>query len=197
MWGRLFLAGGVALTTAGSSPLPVVQDVTVPPNVQVVMLSRVFEFDRAFQDRAGDEVVVAVLVQRLHRSSLNTAREFMEAAAERNDLTIGGIPARFVELELEEPARLDEVLREIDADIAVMTPLRTLEPGAVARSAHAAGAIPVGAVPSYAAAGAAVSFDVRGGRPEILVNVQASRQARCEFTSQLLEVARIVETGDQ
>jgi hypothetical protein len=167
------------------------QTVEVPADLQVSMISKIFEFDRAFSDRVGEEVIVGITHQKLHRPSVLAGDELLDSS--RQDLPeMQGIPVRVVMIDAETLEELEDGLRHEGVDILYVTPLRSVAPGSISELAGRMGVATMTAVGGYADDGIGIGIAPRGGRLEITVNVEACETAGVEFSSQLLKLARVI-----
>lgn len=174
----------------GTSPV-VAQNVDVPADLQVSMLSKIFQFDRAFKDRVGNEVVVGITHQRLHRPSVLSGNELLDTS-HRSLKYMQGIPVRIVRIEASTFSELEDALQREAVDILFVTPLRSIAPGSIGEMAGGMGIATVTAVTGYADDGIGIGLATRGDRLEIVVNKEACEAAGVEFSSQLLKLARVV-----
>jgi hypothetical protein len=67
---------------------------------------------------------------------------------------------------------------------------------ALLRQPNHAGVLTVSDAPSFASAGGIIGFVLQNGRVGFEINLEAGRQCRIKISSQLLKLARIVESGE-
>jgi hypothetical protein len=77
-------------------------------------------------------------------------------------------------------------------DILYVAPLRTVEPASIAVASRDTQTLTLTGVPAYVEAGLAVGIGTRGGKPQIIVNLPASRAEGSRFSAKLLRLCRIV-----
>ncbi len=170
------------------------QEMSAPVELQIRLLSRILQFDRRFPDGFGDEVVVGVLYQSRFRASLDAmsaARASLEE--EYTDGWMGGIPLRVVQLDLDGELSLADALVDEQIDVLYVAPLRSVPIGTVSQVSRDKGVLTFTGVPEYVRLGLAVSVGSRGGRPEILINIAAAAAEGVVFSSELLQIANLVE----
>ena len=181
------------LVLIGSFATPVrAQEMELPVEVQMTMISRILGFDRAFEDRVeGEEVVIGVAYQARNRESVNAMTAFGEAI-EVPGFAINGLPVRAVPIDLEAQRDLRGRMDREDLDFLYITPLRAANLSTLVRVAHELGVTTLSGVPDYAMDGAAVSVGRRASRPEIIINLPSCDALGVAFSSRLLELARLV-----
>ena len=172
------------------------QDMPVPVGLQARIFIKVLLFDRTYERRAEDGIVVAVLYQEGFRRSFLAAEEFAEATADWGEQTSGTVTFRCVFIDVNRMGALSEALTSAGADILYVAPLRSYDIGRIARAARDLRLPAYTGVPEYLTAGLAVSLDLRDDKPRILINLKAAKEAGAEFGSQILNLARIVEGGE-
>lgn len=186
------LLGGCLLVQFWTPLLPA-QDTTVPVEMQFELLTKILIFDRSLKKRAGQEIVIGLAYQSLYRESLSVKDEFLGMAEKVPDLRIDGLPVRFVAIELKSGARLEDLLAANKIGVLYVAPLRAYDVEAIAEATHALKIMSLTGVPEYARKGLAVGFDSVGGRPKILINLGGAKAEGCDFSSQLLNLATVIQ----
>jgi hypothetical protein len=186
------LIGVLTLLLVGGSAQA--QKMAAPAEVQVPLLFKILTFDRRVGTRPpGNVIVIAVVFQTGYRASLVARNQIVDALKAMQDSTISGHPVRWVAVEWidEEQVRL-ALIRE-RTDVVYVTPLRGVELHPLIRTARAAGMTTFTGVPLYVEQGVALSIGIVRERPQIIVNLAATRAEGSDFTSQLLRVCKVVE----
>lgn len=185
----IFLVGcGFALVGAPARA----QEMPAPVDRQVVLLTRILQFDRALQERVGDEVVVALVYQGRFRASL-VARD--QVANLLGGQRVGRRTVRVVPVELVAGRSLAEDLVASGAWVVYVAPLRATDVAEIAAVTRALGILTSSGVPEYVSEGLAVGISLRGDRPEIVINLEAALAEGARFSSELLKLSRVVRTG--
>jgi hypothetical protein len=167
------------------------QEVPVPAELQARLFAKVLSFDRNLPARAGADVVVGVLVQRQYRASLDEANEIVAAVEALRPAPASQIRLHAVLVEADQ-GELDARLDALGVEVLYVTPLRALGIDTVLRVTRPRAIRTLTGVPSYVGAGIAVGIGVKDDRPEILVNLAAARLEGADYSSQLLNLARLV-----
>jgi len=173
------------------------QEAPVPVGLQARIFIKVLLFDRSYERRAGDGIVVGVLYQEAFRRSYLAAEEFAKAANAAWADQAGSVPFRCVMIDVDGPSRLAESLPAAGVDILYVAPLRSYDVGKIAQASRQMRLPAYTGVPEYLDAGLGVSLDLRDEKPRILINLAASKESGAEYGSQLLSLARIVDGGER
>jgi hypothetical protein len=97
-----------------------------------------------------------------------------------------------VALALVDYADLAAVLQRERIDVLYVTPMRAVDFDTLKATVRASQVITVTGVPEYVERGLAIGVGVKGERPEIVINLDASRAEGAELNAQVLRIARIV-----
>jgi hypothetical protein len=182
--GALALSG-LAATPAGA------QDISVPIEVQVPLLLKILSFDRTLAAGSRDSLVVGVVFQSHYRVSAGVSDEVCRALAAAGRNTTAGRALRVVTIDLDQPGNLGAALLRERVRVLYVAPLRAVATSAVAAATRERQVISLTGVVQYVEEGLAVAVDAKGERPQIVINLAASRAEGAVFAGQLLKLARL------
>jgi uncharacterized protein DUF4154 len=168
------------------------QEVAVPVDVQVPLMAKILAFDRKLGEHTKDDVVLGVLYQGRFRMSASVAQEVQDAVKRLAPDAVVGRRMRSVAIDLDETPDLGATLTRHGVTVLYVTPLRAADLGAISVTSRSAGITTMTGVPSYVETGLAIGIGMRGTRPEIVINLVASRAEGADLNAQLLKLARIV-----
>jgi hypothetical protein len=183
------LLGGV---TALVPRVLAAQEVAVPVAIQIPILVKILNFDRNLTGRAGARLVVGVLFQSRYRTSANVADEVCRALQVLPAGALGAMELSCVAIDLDATPALDSALKQNRIQVLYVSPLRAVPLADVTAVSRAAGITTLTGVPRYVETGLAIGLDMKGERPEILINLAASRAEGADLTAHLLKLARLV-----
>ena len=169
------------------------QEVAVPVNIQVPLLLKILTFDRSLDMTDGHELVIGVAYQGRFRSSLDTKDEFLKAVAGISSLKSGYCPLRCVPIDMDREDAL--ACRIVLEHIRVMyvASLRSISLDDIVSATRASHVVSITGVPEYTDDGVAVGIGTKGEKPLILINRNAAKLEGSDFSSQLLNLAKIIE----
>jgi hypothetical protein len=168
------------------------QEMSVPLDIQVQLMVRVFSFDRAMAERVKDGLTVGILYQERYRTSANTADE-VEDLLRQTDWLPGGRPD-VVRIRWEGRADAERQMREHRVRILYIAPLRSVDIPAIGEVCAALRIPAFTGVPDFVDEGISLGVTRRGGKAAILVNLPSARRAGADLSSQLLHIAEV--TGE-
>ena len=182
--GVLVLCGRTAATSAA-------QDMSVPIEVQVPLLLKILTFDRTLAADSHDSLVVGVVFQSHYRGSAGVADEVCRILAATGRNPNAARVLRVVTIDLDKSDALGATLLREGVQALYVTPLRAVATSAVAAATRQRQVISLTGVARYVEEGLAVGLDAAGDRPQIVINLAASKAEGAAFTGQLLKLARL------
>lgn len=177
---------------AGLAPNLSAQEMAVSVEVQMAILLRVLEFDRDLADRVGDELVIGIAYQRRNRTSLN-ARDAILGMS-RGEPSVMGIRVKYVTIAISSDGSFGDSLRVNQVDVLYIPPLRSVRLEEIIAATAEHGVLTWTGVVEYIGEGVAVGVGAKGERPEIVINLDVAKAAGVQFSSQLLKLARLVDS---
>jgi hypothetical protein len=100
-----------------------------------------------------------------------------------------------VPIDLDQTADLSAALKLHRVRVLYVSPLRAYSVGTIYAATRTERITTLTGVPQYVEDGLAIGLDMKRERPEIVVNLAASRAEGADLTAQLLKLARVV--GDE
>lgn len=156
----------------------------MPVETQVPLLLKILAFDRDLAE-AADPLVVAIVFQGRNRVSAAISEDVRGrfAAAVR--------PIRVVAIDLDKTGDLAALLVRERVAVLYVAPLQAVSVATLAAATRGKRVVSITGVPRYVEQGLAVGIDLSGERPQIVINLAASRAEGAEFSAQVLKLARL------
>jgi hypothetical protein len=190
---RPFLLIGVLAVLLGGGSAHA-QEMAAPAEVQIPLLFKILTFDRRLGARPpGKVIVIAVVFQTGFRASLVARNQIVDALKAMQDATISGHPVRWVAVEWKDGEQLRQALNHERTDVVYLTPVRGVELDPITRAARTGGMTTFTGVTRYVEQGLALSVGIVRERPQIIVNLPATRAEGSDFTSQLLRLCKVIQ----
>lgn len=167
------------------------------PIREIQLLKKILTFERSWKTRAGQELVIGILYQKASSISSWIMEDWLNLPTlmSENDLQLERIPIVFQKIELDSISSLEATLVENRIQILYIPPLETQNnPKTLNKITRLCEKLKIGtftAVPEYLDSGVAISFQLKEEKPQILINLEASRAQGFDFSSQLLRLAKI------
>jgi hypothetical protein len=171
------------------------QEVAVPVAIQIPILVKILNFDRKLSERAGGGLVIGVLFQSRYRTSARVAEEVCQTLLVLPAGAFGALESSCVAIDLDATPSLDSALKQQRVQVLYVSPLRAFPLENVVAVSRAGRILTLTGVPRYVETGLAIGVGMKGDRPEIVINLAASRAEGADLTAHLLKLARVV--GDE
>ncbi len=191
-WRRLCAAVLLSCALVIAAPTSVVaQQMAVPANLQVPLLLKILTYDRNLASRPGDALTVRIVFRAGDTESEQAAGEVAAVLDALTDKSVKGLPIRFTSIPI---GTEDELIAAIQIDaVSVLY----VAPGAVdvpmvLRVARSSRVVSATGVPALVDQGVAIGIGVNRDKPQVLINLPASRQEGSEFDASLLRIATVV-----
>jgi hypothetical protein len=184
----------VLLATLGlAAPSARAADVMpVPADLQVPLLLKILTYDRNFDTKTKVELNIGVVYDPADASSVQAKNEIVDILGKVADKTIKKLPIKFVPIEYKTQPELETTVRSRGVNLLYLTPgLRNVDE--LIRFSQANRITTATGVRSFVERGVAVGVGVRQDKPEILINLPASRSAGSEFDASLLRIATVLK----
>jgi hypothetical protein len=165
------------------------EGVVVPFDVQVPLLLKALTYDRNLKTRAGDQARIAVVVPPKGRSVTSELQASLDKLPGR---TVNGLTVVFKELIAADENALDEGLRGGQwAAVFVLPGFSHAELVKVRRVCEAHRVLPVAASIDDLEQ-LAFGIGVDGNRPQLVVNLPASKACGSDFDLALLQLSKVL-----
>lgn len=180
------------LLAAGPPAALAAQEMAVPIAVQLPLFVKILTFDRNRVAQPGGPIVMGVLYQSKFRASANVADEIRRTAGRLSGAGNGAV-LRVIALDLDDTSDLESALSRLQLTVLYVSPLRAVDLESVAAATRKARILTLTGVPRYVAAGLSIGIDLKGERPDIVINLPAAKAEGADLDAQLLKLARVIQ----
>lgn len=168
------------------------QDVAVPVSQHLPLMFKIFNFDRYFKSRITSNIVICVVYQKKYRASENIKNEVIETG-ESKFSTYLDYRVQYNFVSIDDASELESYLSKHSATVLYIAPLRAIDINEIGAIAARRKIITVTGIPDYVYRGISVGIDIKGDKPQILINLNQSKLENADFSSQLLKLAKVID----
>lgn len=168
------------------------QEMALPVTIQWSLFDRILAFDRNFAERCEDELVVAIYYQSRNRSSLNSHDELREVIKDSRARLLNGRSVRLVSIDSEDGKDIVKRLVREQVDVLYITPLRAYDISEIVEISRELDIITLSGVREFIEQGVGVGLGTRGGKPEIVINLQSCKDQGMDLSSEILKLATVL-----
>jgi len=191
-WGRLGLVIP-ALALVLARPVSA-QGMVQPASVQVPIILKVLTYDRQFEARARGAVTIGIIHDPTDPASAQAMSEVSDILYEARDKTVRQLPIRYFQIEYTGAADLARFSEERSISVYYLAPgLSQSAVREILAVSQERSTTTITGVPDYVELGVSVGIGERRNRPQILINLPASRSEGSEFDASLLRIATVLK----
>lgn len=168
------------------------QEMSVPVDIQIPLFKKILTFDRNLKIRSSNGLVIGVLFQKDFKSSSDVKNEFISEATISPD-SLNHSLIQFFPLQYADESELTNNLSKQNIDILYITPMRAVDLKMVSRLCQTQKILSITGVPKYVENGISVGLDIKAEKPQIIINLQSAKSEGADFSSKLLNLAKVIE----
>jgi hypothetical protein len=165
----------------------------VPPEQQVLILSRALVYDDNFKERVGPDVRVAVMARQGNSASETSAAAMLKAWKGVGNLKLAGLPLRVTAIAYKDTATFAPLLASEAIDVLYICPGLEANLAEIFDLTRKRRVVTVGSREDHVKKGAALGVFLVNNRPTIMVNLPASKTEGASFSSDLLRLATVIK----
>jgi hypothetical protein len=165
----------------------------VPPEQQVLILSRALVYDDNFKERVGAEVRLAVVSKPGNSGSEACGASMLKAFKGVGNLKLAGLPLKTIPSAFKDASSLGNVISSDEIDVVYLCPGLESNVSDIVELTRKRHVISVGSRDDYVKRGVSLGVFLTNGRPTIMVNLTASRSEGASFSSDLLRLATVIK----
>lgn len=178
----------LALVLAGTAPLALAEP-ALPTDITAMLTLKVLTFDRNLEQRAGAEVVVALVYAEGDEGFADSLAKSFEGYSDKK---INGIPFSVTKHAYADLAGLSAWADSAKPAVIFLSPGMKGETGSIHGLASTKKIMTAGPDGDFPAKGASLGFEVADGKPKIVINRDKSTEEGVDFSANLLSIAKVL-----
>ena len=170
------------------------QEIAVPIETQIPLFFKIISFDRTINKSGNSKFEIIIIYQKTYKYSQNIKNEILNVF--ENNSSFSSFNSKIIEinsLSLDVESDLNDYLASHRVDCVYLTPFRAVNIETLDGILTKNKVLSFSTVPDYVYDGICFGLDVKGERPNILINLPVSRAVGAEFSSQLLKMSKVIE----
>ena len=167
----------------------------VPANIQMTLLLKTLTYDQKLKDRCQDAINIGILYVNNDQSSVEAKDEVIKVLNENSDRTISKLPFYFRELRWHSADSLLIHIQSFKINIIYVCPGNENNVDAIRKLSTSKQVLTMTGMPGYVDKGLSVSIGIKNEKPQIIINLEATKAEGVDFDPKLLRIAKIVETA--
>ncbi len=168
------------------------EEVPVPADLQVSLILKILTYDRVLKDRCPESVEIGILYIEGNKESESNRDQVLKVFQNLgNNRTISQLPFNFKTVKWESEDKLMEAITKQKINLLYVMPGQADNLGKIKAISQKQKILTVSGVPSYAKSGLSVALGVENQKPQIIINLPASKAEGVDFDSKLLRISTV------
>jgi len=167
------------------------QQMVVPVQIQIPLLIKVVSLQKNISS-LKEVYTIGIFFQKTFSKSEKAKDEIIAMGRKKGLSLLNGIPVQFVPVEVSSEKDFAQIIKDKQINAVYVTPLHSININLISEFARHRNILSMTGVPEYVEEGISVGVSAEGEKPQIVINVTASKEEGAEFSSKLLNFARII-----
>jgi len=164
----------------------------IPVSIKVPIFLKVLSFDRQLHKRSGSNLNMLIVFQSRYRQS-QTERDDTEDVLDNLSInSIEGMAINYYYMDIDEVNIQDEISKH-NINLIFVCPLRGISLETITSLCREKKILSFADVSSYVENKLSVGIEMKGEKPQIIINLKNSKAEGADFSSQLLKLSRVIE----
>jgi len=164
-----------------------------PIEEQAPLILKILTYDRNLERNSTEVLTIGIVHDPTNVESATAMQELSDFLFANKDKRVKQKPFRYFQIEYTGPQNLRAFSEEREIGVYYITPgLPRSSLSGILEVSRALSITTMTGVPDYVQAGVAVGIGERRGRPQILINLPASREEESEFDASLLRISTVI-----
>lgn len=159
---------------------------------QVPLLLKILTYDRQFEAKAGSEVVIGIVYAAADPDSAPAMEALSATLSGFAGKTVKKLPIKYWQIPYSTPDRLEAIVKEKGINVIYVCPGNDKNLPAIIKLAKGGRITTLTGIPEYVKKGLSVGVGERSGKPQIYINLDASKAEGSDFDASLLRIAEVV-----
>jgi hypothetical protein len=165
----------------------------VPPERQVLILTRALAYDDEIKNRAGDDVLIGVVSKVGNAASDAMAGAMLKAFRGIGGVKVQGLSLKFTQLAFTSGPALQAAAASQNVDVMYVCAGLEADLPAIIEVTRKRRTISIGSREEHVQRGLAIGVFQVDGKPTIVVNLPAAKAEGSAFSSDLLRLAKVIK----
>lgn len=180
------------LVLLGLSAFARAEKMSLTAERQVPLLLKILTYDRQFEAKAGSDVVIGIVYSSGDPDSGPAMESLSSTLDGFSGKTVKKLPIKYWQIPFSSPDRLEAIVKEKGVNVIYVCPGNDKNLAAIVKLSQRGRITTLTGVPEYVRKGIAVGVGERSGKPQIFINLEASKAEGSDFDASLLRIAEVV-----
>jgi len=164
----------------------------VPPRVQIPILLKVLTYDRNFEKKVGDTLVIGILYDSQDDDSEKIKEKVSDVLDSLSGKTVKDVPFTYVDLDYNSKKSQKNSIESKKVDVLYLAPGGIGHLKSIVQISQEYKILTITGVPDYVKRGISVGIGLKDKKPEIWINLGSTKAEGSDFTANLLKLCKVI-----
>jgi len=164
----------------------------VSPRVQIPILLKVLTYDRNFEKKVGDKLVIGILYDSQDDDSEKIKEKVSDVLDSLSGKTVKDVPFTYVDLDYNSKKSQKNSIESKKVDVLYLAPGGIGHLKSIVQISQEYKILTITGVPDYVKRGISVGIGLKDKKPEIWINLGSTKAEGSDFTANLLKLCKVI-----
>jgi hypothetical protein len=168
----------------------------VPPRVQIPILFKILTYDRNFEGKIGDSLIIGILYNSQDTESRKAKKEISDVLDSLSAKTVKNVPFNYVILDYSSEKSLGDLIDSNGIDVLYLAPggQRCLK--SIVQISQKVKILTMTGITDYVKEGISLGIGLKENKPEIWVNLDSTKAEGSDFDANFLKLCEIIRKSE-
>lgn len=164
----------------------------VPPRVQIPILLKVLTYDRNFEKKVGDKLVIGLLYDSQDDDSEKIKEKVSDVLDSLSGKTVKDVPFTYVDLDYNSKKSQKNSIESKKVDVLYLAPGGIGHLKSIVQISQEYKILTITGVPDYVKRGISVGIGLKDKKPEIWINLSSTKAEGSDLPANLLKLCKVI-----
>jgi hypothetical protein len=168
----------------------------VPPRVQIPILLKILTYDRNFEGKIGDSLIIGILHNSQDTESRKTKKEISDVLDSLSAKTVKNIPFNYVILDYSSDKSLEDLIDSNGIDVLYLASGGQSYLKSIVQISQKSKILTMTGITDYVKKGISLGIGLKENKPEIWVNLDSKKAEGIDFDANFLKLCKIIRKSE-
>jgi hypothetical protein len=168
------------------------EEMPVPPRIQIPILLKVLTYDRNFEKKVGDTLVIGILYDSQDEDSKKIKEKVSDVLDSLSGKTVKDVPFTYVDLDYSSKNSLKNSIESKKVDVLYIAPAGIGYLKSIVQISQKYKILTITGAPDYVKKGISVGIGLKEKKPEIWINLSSAKAEGSDLPANLLRLCKVI-----
>lgn len=166
----------------------------VPADIQLTLLMKILTYDRALKERCPESINIGVLYNSKDESSVEAKGEIVDVLNKYAGRKVSKLPFEYSEVDWQSKDSLINWIQENKINMLYIAPGFSEQIKEITAITQELNILSTTGIPKYVKKGVSICIGLKNEKPQIIVNLESSKEEGVDLDAKMLRIAKLEET---